>query len=88
MGIENYYIELIENYPCNNKTELILREQIFVKNMDFSLNMNIPGRTTKEYYRDNLDKILNYQKEYNKIYNILNREKRLNRQKIYEKKMI
>jgi group I intron endonuclease len=25
-GIENYYIELIENYPCNSKKELERRE--------------------------------------------------------------
>ena len=26
LGFENYYIELIENYPCNNKKETIEKD--------------------------------------------------------------
>ena len=33
-GIENCKIELIENYPCNCKEELLRREGHYIKNTD------------------------------------------------------
>ena len=84
LGIENYYIELIEYFPCNNKDELEKREGLYQLNMDFKLNVRIAGRKFEEYQLTNQYK--NYQKEYHKTHYIINREKRLNYQKIYDMK--
>ena len=52
---ENYNvvkIELIEEYPCNNKMELDRKEGEHVRENE-CLNKNVPGRTAKEWYQDN-----------------------------------
>lgn len=39
---ENCYIELVENYPCNNKNELCKREGEIIRDTT-CVNKNIPG---------------------------------------------
>lgn len=56
---EDYYIELIEDYPCESKKELNEREAHWIKSME-CVNKNIPGRTLNEWRLDNP----NYSKEY------------------------
>jgi hypothetical protein len=81
----DYKIELIENYNCNNRKELETRERWYIQN-HICVNKVIPQRTSKEYYIDNRDKILEQQKQYDinnrdkqkkykKQYNIKNRDK-------------
>jgi hypothetical protein len=74
-NIEDFHIELYENFPCNNKEELNKREGEIIREIGI-LNKVITGRTQKEWYEDNRNKILEYQKEYNEA----------NKQKISEKK--
>lgn len=63
--MNNYKIELIEIYKCENKKELELREQYYIKlNKDVVVNKTIPRRTKIEYYQDNIDKIKIYRKKY------------------------
>ena len=53
---DDCYIELLEYYPCNNKTELNKYEG--QKQREFKnecININIAGRTKKEYYNENKD---------------------------------
>ena len=57
------YIELIENYPCNNKEELENREGFLIRQMD-CVNINIAGRSSKQYYQDNRDAILQTRKNH------------------------
>ena len=59
----DYKIELLE--VCNIKTrqELLKREGFYIKNNN-CLNLITPGRTKKEYYNINKDRIDNYQKIY------------------------
>lgn len=45
---DRWYIELHENYPCNNRNELNQREGEIIREIG-SLNKNIAGRTKKEY---------------------------------------
>jgi hypothetical protein len=59
----NYEIVLVENYPCNSKEELRLREGEYIKNNE-CVNKFIPGRTTKEYHEANKEKIREYNKKY------------------------
>ena len=63
-------IELIEEYPCNNKAELNKREGHYIRE-NKCLNKNIAGRTLKEYCEDNKEK----RKEYNKKWKKNNKEK-------------
>ena len=59
-GIDNFEIELIEDYPCETKEELRKREGKIIKAMA-TLNQRIAGRTpaeySKEYRPKNKDKI-------------------------------
>ena len=70
----NPTIHLIEDYSCNNKKELEIRERYYMEN-NICVNRNIPGRTkqehSKQYRLDNAEKI----REYSKQYNIDNAEK-------------
>ena len=52
LGVEKFYIELIEDFPCENKTQLTAREGVFIRDRG-TLNMLIAGRTPKEYYQNN-----------------------------------
>ena len=51
-GFDNFYIELIENYPCECKEEMIAREGYWIRQIG-TLNAIVAGRTPKEYYEDN-----------------------------------
>lgn len=57
------YIELLENYPCNNKEELFKKEGEYIRKME-CVNKRIEGRTPKQHYQDNKDEILERQKQY------------------------
>ena len=66
----NVSIHLVEEYPCNSKMELELRERIYIefmfKNFDYKIicNLHYPRRSksesSKEWYKQNKEK----QKEY------------------------
>lgn len=56
---DNWYIELYENYPCNNKQELLRREGQVIREIA-TINKCIAGRTLKEYYIDNIQKRKEY----------------------------
>jgi hypothetical protein len=70
----NYRIELIEDYPCNNKEELRIREQYYIDNLECINLLN--SYTSKEYRKE-------YKKKYDKEYHIKNKVNILNRQKEY-----
>ena len=59
----NWYIELYEYYPCNNKTELEKREGEVIREIG-TINKCIVGRTQKEWRECNADKIKENQKEW------------------------
>ena len=59
----NWYIELYENYSCNNKNELCKREGEVIREIG-TLNSKIEGRDKKQYRLDNADKIKEQKKEY------------------------
>ncbi len=74
----DFYIELYEKYPCNDKAELCKREGEIIRQIG-TLNKCIAGRTKKEYIQDNVDKV----KEYQKTYREVNAEKLKEDKKIY-----
>ena len=51
-GAENCKIEMIEQLSCENRNELNKKEGEYQKQLK-CVNMNIAGRTQKEYFRDN-----------------------------------
>lgn len=59
----DWYIELYENYPCNNKEELNKREGEIIRQIG-TLNKVIAGRTQKERYVEDKERINQVQREY------------------------
>jgi hypothetical protein len=69
----------IEEYPCNSKNELLIRERHYIDILRPTLNIKIPTRTDKEWRENNKEKI----KEYFKQYHIDNKEKKIKKSKEY-----
>lgn len=63
---DDYKIELVEDFPCNNKQQLERREGEYIKNNE-CVNKYVAGRTKKEWNLDNKEKITEQKKEYNKV---------------------
>ena len=63
IGFSRFRIELIENYPSEDKYQLLQREGYYIRALS-TLNMNIAGRTMKEWVVDNTEKIKEDQKKY------------------------
>jgi len=61
---EDYKIELVELYPCNNKQQLLKKEGEYQRN-NACVNKNINGRTPQEWNYDNKEKRKAQKKEYN-----------------------
>ena len=63
-GLENCNIVLVENYPCNTKDELTIREQFYIKNTENCVNkcravtsIDEKRQQLKEYHEKNIDAI-------------------------------
>ena len=100
---DDFYIELIEEYPCNNRYELELQERFHIET-NICLNKKIPNRTreewreyhkqyNKQYHLDNLETIKEQKKQYNlnNLENIKEKKKQhynKNREEINEKRKV
>ena len=51
VGIEKFYIKLIKDFSCENKSQLTAEESKHIKEIG-TLNMIIPHRTREEYLKD------------------------------------
>ena len=71
LGIDKFYIELIEEYPCDNVEQLRKREGEIIREWKPILKKQIAGRTEKEWREDNKE----YLKDQKKIYEHENRER-------------
>ena len=72
---QDYKIELVEDYSCNNKQQLSRKEGEYQKANE-CVNKTIAGRTTNEYYQDNKKKLYELRKENQKEWEQNNIEKR------------
>lgn len=63
IGLDNFYIELIENCPCENKEELRKREGFFIREMG-TLNSCIAGRSQKDWTIENNEHVVEHRKQY------------------------
>jgi hypothetical protein len=64
-GLDNCKIELIENFPCNNREELHAREGFHIQHND-CINKVVPGRSRKEYREQNKEILSQVNKQYRK----------------------
>ena len=63
-GWTNWTMVLVEAYPCDNKLEALKRERYWIKELNATLNKNIPSRTMNEWINDNKDKIKENRKKH------------------------
>ena len=59
----DYKIELVKDFPCENKKQLLKEEGTYIRN-NKCINRLIAGRTPAEYRADNADKLKEYRKNY------------------------
>ena len=67
MGFDHFYIELVEECPCDNKEQLRKKEGQYIRDIA-TLNNNVAGRSKSEYKHDNKDRISVQNKEYAKAH--------------------
>jgi len=85
-GWDAFKCMIIKEFPCNNKTELLIEEEKNRKEYQATLNQNRAYRTedeikqqTRQYYETNRDKISEQSKQYYEA----NKEKIIEQQKQY-----
>jgi hypothetical protein len=79
IGVEKFYIELLEEYPCSNIEQLHKREGHLIRQYDSfnnGYNGRIEGRSSKEWYEENKQSISKKYKEW--------RSKNINQRLLYE----
>ena len=74
VGIEHFYIELVENFPCNSVEELRKREGELIREIG-TLNTRIEQRDMKEYFRQYYQDNIERYRENKKKWKANNREK-------------
>ena len=72
LGVGNFYIELIEEYPCDNVEQLRKREGYFIRELG-TLNHVVAGRSKSEWTVENIEHV----KGHSKANHEANRDKRL-----------
>ena len=75
----NPRIELIKDFPCENRRELEMEETKYIKASTNCVNIALPYRLQQQYYLDNKEK----KREYDKQYRIDNKEKKRETNKRY-----
>jgi hypothetical protein len=68
----DYKIELVKDFPCDNKKQLLKEEGTYIRN-NKCINRFIAGRTPTEYRIDNADRIKEYRKKYREQKKLLNK---------------
>ena len=64
IGKRHFYIELYEEYPCENIEQLRKREGEIIRELKPSLNKRIEDRTIQEWKQDNKHKMQEYHRQY------------------------
>ena len=78
--LDDFYIELLENFPCETKDELRKREGGLIRlHRDVCVNVKIEGRTHTEWRDENKEVIA----EKNKVYKQENKEVIAEKMKVY-----
>ena len=93
LGVGNFYIELIEECPCDNIEQLNAAEGKYIRELS-TLNQRVEGRSRTQYEKDRKEQKVAYDKEYyqtnmetkkemSKLYYQENRECIKEKRKIY-----
>lgn len=61
-GVQHFRIELIKEFPCDNKEQMTAEEGKYIRELKPTLNKKIEGRTTKEWIQDNKEHLNEYRK--------------------------
>ena len=64
-GVENCKIELIEDYRCENKSELLKREGQHIQSID-CINKQVAGRPREKWVEDNKEHLQDYKNKWYK----------------------
>ena len=64
VGVEHFHIELINDFGCERKDQLLTEEGRHIRELRPACNTLIAGRTKQEYYKDNVDTIAARDKAY------------------------
>ena len=83
-GIDNFEIDVVEEYPCESKQQLEKREGEIIRQMG-TLNQKITGKTRKEYKEEFRDYLREFARENKKKWRIENREHYLEKERGYKK---
>jgi len=81
LDCDDYKIELVEDYPCNNKQQLMKKESEYIRN-NKCVNVRIEDRTDEEYAKEHKEQT----SKTNKIYYKNNKEQKSKTSKIYYEK--
>ena len=81
------YIELIEEFPCNNKEQLSKREGEIIRATPNCCNCQIAGRTNAEYQKQYREANKEANKEYQTKYRQSNKDKIAEYNKTYRAKI-
>jgi hypothetical protein len=63
MKFDDCYIELLQEFACDNKMQLNKKEGEYIRSMD-CINKNIAGRTDAEWREEHKDDLKQYLKQY------------------------
>ena len=63
VGLDKFYIELVENCSCENKEELRTREGFFIREMG-TLNSCIAGRSKQDWTIEKHEHVVDHRKQY------------------------
>ena len=64
LGVDSFYIELIEYFSCKTREELYKREGECIRSQTPQLNSKIQGRTQEEYRKEEREKVLTGKKNH------------------------
>ena len=84
-GIDEFDIEVVEEFPCNSKKELEKREGEIIREIG-TLNSRIAGRTNQEYRNEFKDYLREFARENKRKWRMDSREHYLEKEKGYKKK--
>jgi hypothetical protein len=63
-GFEKFRIILVEEYPCENRQQLLRREGEHIKRLQPIGNRRVAGRTPQEWIEEHKDMVAEYMSEY------------------------
>ena len=64
LGVDSFYIELLESFCCNTREELYKREGECIRSQTPQLKSKNQGRTQEEYHKGEREKVLTGKKNH------------------------